>query len=332
MKLLISKLLLFFKLIRYPNLLIMAATMYLMQYALLKPMIEAAKYEMQMSSLSLFLIVFATVCIAAAGYIINDVHDVEIDTHNKSDKVIIGKHFSESTATIWYYVLNVMGILAGVWVSRSLGLNSLSLIYILTAGLLYFYSSTYKDQLLIGNLIIALLTGVVPMLPFLYEIPLLNRAYETDIVNYNASFNDLMQWAWAYAIFAFLLNLIREFVKDTEDFEGDKAYGRTSIPIAAGSKITKWIISSITILFICLVTLGFKMYLLLGEKPIADFILAIYLGVLIISPLLFAIYKTITAQNTSDYRIISQTLKLVMAGGLLFTIVLNIVLNLYYRQ
>ncbi len=44
----------------------------------------------------------------------------------------------------------------------------------------------------------------------------------------------IIYWVGGFAFFAFLTNLIREIIKDIEDFEGDIAYGRNTVPVVIG--------------------------------------------------------------------------------------------------
>ncbi|HCY83090.1 MAG TPA: prenyltransferase, partial [Xanthomarina gelatinilytica] len=88
----------FLNLIRYKNLLLIALVQFLIKYALLDPFLEATNLSITLNLFGFTILVLATLCLAAAGYIINDVYDVEIDKVNRPDRVIVGKSISEKTA------------------------------------------------------------------------------------------------------------------------------------------------------------------------------------------------------------------------------------------
>ncbi len=96
---------------------------------------------------------------------------------------------------------------------------------------MWFYSTTYKREFLLGNFIVALLTALVPFLVLLYELPLLAREYGSQ---FTPMTKYLMIWVLGFSLFAFLLNLVREIVKDAEDLEGDRAYGKRTIAVVWG--------------------------------------------------------------------------------------------------
>ena len=60
----------------------------------------------------------------------------------------------------------------------------------------------------------------------------------------------LVYWVATYAGFAFMVNLIREIIKDMEDFEGDAVFGRRTVPIAWGMKTTRWLVIGLIVLVI----------------------------------------------------------------------------------
>ena len=84
----------FIKLIRYPNLLIIVLTQYLFRYAIMIPILNIENIKPAFSDVDFALLVFSTILIAAAGYIINDYFDMRTDRINKPHKMIIGKYFS----------------------------------------------------------------------------------------------------------------------------------------------------------------------------------------------------------------------------------------------
>ncbi|MEC8853937.1 MAG: UbiA family prenyltransferase, partial [Bacteroidota bacterium] len=103
----------FFRLVRYRNLIIVIITQYFIRFALTSQFLEIPA----LSSLQFLLFVFTTVLITAAGYIINDIYDVETDSINKKGKLIIGKIIKAKTAIIWYSVFNLIALALGVYLA-----------------------------------------------------------------------------------------------------------------------------------------------------------------------------------------------------------------------
>ncbi len=126
------------KLIRYPNLLIIILTQYLLGYGIIRPMMLQQHVDPPLGHFNFALLVCITVLIAAAGYIINDAFDVNTDRQNKPGKNMLEEKISSNTAFVVYYVLNGMAILAGFYLAWMAGSFQLGLIFPAIAGLLWF--------------------------------------------------------------------------------------------------------------------------------------------------------------------------------------------------
>ncbi len=229
----------FLNLIRFQNLLLIALVQYLIRYCLIAPMVHFSNLELQLSHFDFFLLCLSTVMIAAAGYIINDYFDTRIDSVNKPDKVIVGRSIKRRVAMGAHLVISFLAIAIAFYLARKVGMYKLGFIHVLSAGFLWFYSTDFKKQLLIGNLVVAMLAALVPLIVGLYEIPLLIKKYREVLVETSANFNFIFYFVAAYSGFSFLSTFVREVVKDMEDFSGDKEFGRNTIPIALGIKTAK---------------------------------------------------------------------------------------------
>ncbi|MFC2152625.1 geranylgeranylglycerol-phosphate geranylgeranyltransferase [Bacteroidota bacterium] len=312
----------FLRLIRFKNLLIIILTQYLMRWSIIKPILEIYEFKLQFSELNFFYLVMATVFITAAGYVINDYFDTKTDLVNRPETVILGRLLNRRWAIILHVVFNTIGIGLGAYISFYIGLPFLTIVFILVTGILWFYSTTYKRQFLVGNIIVSFLTALVPLMVILFEIPLLNKEYGLLMRELRADFTHIIMWVSAFALFAFLLTMIREIIKDVEDFEGDRAYGRKTMPIVLGV-----INSKIIIVTFILTTLFSLLYLYF--RFLKDSITLIYFIVFLIIPLLILVYKIIIAENKKDYHRASNLSKLIMLAGILYAIVANyIIVNL----
>jgi 4-hydroxybenzoate polyprenyltransferase len=304
--------------------------MVLMRYAVLAPVIskigvilikgsgEEIPMSLQFPWYDFILLVAATVFLTAGGYVINDYFDIKTDLINKG-KVIVGTKIPRRKAMMWHSILNIAGVAAGFFISYKAGYIWLGTMFLVVSGLLYFYSASYKRQFLIGNIIVALLTAMVPMLVVFYEWPALYKYYTINAIRL-PRINFIIYWVGGFAFFAFLTNLIREIIKDIEDFEGDTAYGRNTVPVVIGVLSSK-------IVSICLIMATIIMLYLAWHFFVNDTITLIYLTVAIVLPLFFVIYKLLVSTEKKQLHSASRIMKIVMLTGVLYSVVVKIILT-----
>lgn len=289
----------YLRLIRFENLIFIALVQIFIRYGLFQPF----GIDVTLSLLEFALLVVATLCIAAAGNIINDIYDVEIDKINKPNKVLIGKSISEKSANGLFILFNVVGVGIGFYLSNLIGRPGFSAIFVAFSSLLYIYASYLKGILVIGNLVISFLVAmsliIVPLFDLLPAITPQNQASQSYIFKIVLDF----------AIFAFIINFIREIVKDLQDINGDKKGGTNTLPIAIGRKRTT-IVASILGMFLTFYVI-FYMY----ENLYNQQILMLYFLVGIVGPLLYFCIKAWSAENSKDFGILSTILKIVMFTG-----------------
>ncbi|MCE5345902.1 MAG: geranylgeranylglycerol-phosphate geranylgeranyltransferase [Bacteroidales bacterium] len=320
----------FLNLIRWKNLLIVILTMILMRYAILEPVLskigvilrqapgEEVPMVLQFPWYDFMLLVAATVLIAAGGYVINDYFDIKTDLINKGT-VIVGTKIPRRIAMMWHNVFNITGISVGFYISWKAGYVWLGALFFVVSGLLYFYSASYKRQFLIGNLVVAILTAMVPLLVVVYEWPALYKYYIVNALTL-PDINIVLYWVGGFAFFAFLTTLTREIIKDIEDFEGDIAYGRNTVPIVIGVLSAK--IVSVILVIITITLLYLTWYFFIN-----DTITLIYLSVAIVLPLLYIIYQVIISSNRKQLHKASSIMKVVMLTGILYSVVVKVILT-----
>lgn len=320
----------FLNLIRWQNLLMVILTMILMRYAVIAPLIgkigvvlsdgngDTIPMTLQFPWFDFLLLVFATVCLTAGGYVINDYFDIKTDLINKG-KVIVGTKVPRRQAMMWHNLLNIAGVALGFYISYIAGYIWLGALFLVVSGLLYFYSASYKRQFLIGNIIVALLTAMVPMLVVFYEWPSLYKYYAVNAVTV-PEFNFIVYWVGGFALFAFLSNLIREIIKDIEDFEGDVAYGRNTIPVVIGILSAK--IVSVSLILITIILLYLTWYFFIN-----DTITLLYITLAIVIPLLFVVYKLFKSSERKQLHSASSMVKIVMITGVLYSVVVKVILT-----
>jgi len=320
----------FLNLIRWPNLLMVILTMVLMRYAVLAPLISKimvtlingngneTPMSLQFPWYDFIILVAATVFITAGGYVINDYFDIKTDLINKG-KVIVGTKIPRRKAMMWHNIFNILGVSAGFYISYKAGYIWLGSLFLIVSGLLYFYSASYKRQFLIGNIIVAFLTAMVPMLVVFFEWPALYRYYTLNAVTL-PPINILVYWVGGFGIFAFLINLTREIIKDIEDFEGDIAYGRNTVPVVIGVLAAK-------IVSVCLIIITVIMLYLAWHFFINDTITLVYISSAVVLPLLFVIYKIVRSNEKKELHNASSMVKVVMITGVLYSVVVKVILT-----
>lgn len=228
---------------------------------------------------------FACIFVAAGGYIINDIFDIETDQINKPEKLILSKHISLKSARIFYAILTAIGIGSGFLVGLGMGILCLVL-----AVLLYFYSSDLKGEMLQGNLLIAMMAGMV--------------VYVSSRGVYNVSNTYFAE----YASIAFFITMVREIIKDIEDIEGDKAHDYETYPVVKGIQKSK----NLSLVFL-VITLGIIALLYIQA---ANILFTIFMSIFIIPALIYVAYLIFKAKEKSEFRKISNWLKTTIFLGL----------------
>jgi len=316
----------FLRLIRFPNLVVIALTQYAIRYGIIFPFLLQADLSFYLPESTFALLVLATVMIAAAGYIINDYFDIKLDYLNRPDQLVLGKSIKRRHAMVLHIFINAIGIAIAGYVAYSIGHPMLILFQFVSAALLWYYSVSFKKQVLIGNLIIASLTALVPFTAGYYEVAVMfdnlpdltgspqNVRLIENLASLLFSIKFLLYWIIGYSLFAFLLTFVREIVKDIEDIEGDKAFDCKTLPIVLGIPVAK----KVATVFATLTLLGLlllEVIQLMGK----DWISFTYFFILLTLPILWVIYRIFKADKKKHYFIISQAIKIIMLFGILYT-------------
>ena len=271
----------FLKLIRLPNLLIVFLAQFMAAYFLVNPYDSLLPY---FTDNDLWLLIISTLLITAAGYIINDYYDVKIDLINKPQRVLVGHSFKRRVALLLHSIFNLVAVAIGFALSYTIGLINL-----IATFCLWLYSNQLKRLPLVGNLMVAMLTGA--------SIALVGVLYGENEFLVNT-----------YALFSMGITLIREIVKDMEDLKGDSTHGCKTLPIIWGYRKTKNFIYFISILFVASL---FWLATLLGNTVLIYYFL-------FLSPVfIFFIYKLYRADTTRAYLFLSNYCKMIMLSVIL---------------
>jgi 4-hydroxybenzoate polyprenyltransferase len=265
------------------------------------------------------LLVLATVLIAAGGYVINDIFDQETDQVNKPEKAIIGKHISESKAYTIYASLTITGVACGFVLANSVSHPNFAVLFVLIATLLYFYASSLKQIVVVGNIVVAALLAFSVIIIGIFDI--VPNTFDINRAQMGLAFSILFD----YAKFAFIINLVREIIKDIEDINGDNSQGIRTLPIIIGTKKT------VIISFILLLIPTLYLFYYINDNLFANdlYYSIFYLLALVIAPIIFCLIKIINAKEKSDFHFISQLLKWIIFFGILSVAVIT--LNIKYN-
>ena len=294
----------FLRLVRLPNLFFIALSQVLFQLCIYHPLYKSAVPAND--TLHFIFLLLASLLIAAAGYIINDYFDINIDEVNKPHRMVVDKLINRRWAIAWHFMLSISGIILTVLALPILQKWYLILGNIFCVALLWFYSTNFKRKLLTGNVIVSLLTAWTFFIIFFSKVSLADAVGAGNTNHYK-----FFRLTVLYAGFAFIISLIREAIKDMEDMEGDAKYGCKTMPIVWGLNATKvyvavWLIVLIAVLIVVQVyILQFRWWL-----PIAYGIAAIIFPLMVV---LFKLKKSVTVKH---FHQLSAITKLVMFTGI----------------
>lgn len=293
----------YLKLIRFQNLIMLALMQLLFRYGFL----NYQSIPLALNDWQYLLLVFATVMIAAGGYVINNIMDQATDNYNKPNQVVVGKGISETNAYNVYFLVTVLGVGSGFYLSNVIAKPGFAAIFIIISATLYLYATTLKQLLLIGNFVVALLLAFSVIIIGIFDLfPVINPENK-------AVMRGLFSILLDYALFAFLINFIREIVKDMEDVNGDHKQRMNTLPIAIGLKLTSKVVFILSLIALIMVIYYIKNYFLPNDLHLAT----LYALTCIVSPLIYFVIKIDHAKNKKDFHRLSTILKLIILFGLL---------------
>jgi 4-hydroxybenzoate polyprenyltransferase len=300
----------FLKLIRIENLVIMILTQCCIQYVVLNDFIQYTAFNSTLFSISLL----STTLIAAAGYIINDYFDVKTDKINRPETVVLDVTIKRRWAMLLHIIFSVIGLLLGLYLALKCHHVKIVAFQLLSILLLWFYSTHFKKQLLVGNLVVSLLTAAIPLLPFIYDFYFMTEVNPFVLDVFKPILKPLFYSVIAFSVFAFLTSFTREVIKDMEDYKGDVQTGCKTMPIVWGM-----VTSKVVTFFLVIITIGCLFLVCLHYFKSQHFVPLYYILGLIILPLISIVLITMSAKSSKDFKIASLLLKFVMLSGIAFT-------------
>ena len=296
----------YLKLIRFQNLLMLAFMQLVFRYLFLKQ----SYVDLALTDFNYILLIFATVCIAAGGYVINNIMDQDTDEIAKPQNRVVGVSISETVAYNWYIGLTIVGVGIGFYLSNVIYKPTFASMFILVATLLYMYATSFKQIPVLGNVVVALMLSTSIIIIGLFDI--LPAIDVDNRFRMKEAFGILMH----YSIFAFIINLIREIVKDLEDMDGDYQSGINTLPNAIGIQKTKIIVGVLTI-----ISIGILAYYVNSNLFELDYVVY-YAMILIVGPLIYFGVKLLNATTKKEFHHLSLVLKIILFFGILSVVVI----------
>jgi 4-hydroxybenzoate polyprenyltransferase len=306
----------FLNLVRYKNLIIIILLQCLLRYGLLIPVLHHYGVSPELSHIKFGLLVLATVLLAASGYVINNYFDVSIDRINRPDNVVVGRKISRRMALLLHVIFTITGVFIGLFLAYITRKENYALMFIVIPGLLWYYSTTLKKQVLVGNLAIAMLTALVPFVVVSLEFATLGRVHG-EVILHSKACSTAWFWTAGFAFFAFISTLMRELIKDMEDIEGDQETGCHTLPVEMGIEYSRTIVLILTIASI----ISLWIILILVPHLRKSYIAWGYFLLFLTIPYIILGYKIIKSKDRKDFHQTSNLSKIIMLMGILFIFV-----------
>jgi 4-hydroxybenzoate polyprenyltransferase len=304
----------FLKLIRYKNLLMVLLTMVLTKYALL----DSIFIQIPERDYQFLILTISVLFIMAGGYIINDIYDLEIDKINKPSKVFIDNIISKKNAWKAYISLTFVGLLFGFYLSFFEGSKSNSFYFSLIILLLFVYSKYLKKTFILGNLTISYCLSMVIYITYIFtsEDIIYSESLKKYIV-YKINHHDILGPILTYSLFAFITTLIREIIKDIEDINGDLKLNAKTLPIVIGINRASMVAIFFTVILLIFIIIILSIFRY-------DITFSTYIILFIILPLLYFLYKLLSAESKKDFSKLSNQMKVIMLFGILSMLLFTI--------
>lgn len=239
----------------------------------------------------IFLAAFVAAIVLASGNIYNDITDIEIDKINRPDRPLPSGKIKSNEAYILYFFFTAIAVVCSFFLE-----SIASIIVLFSILLLIIYSKILKRIPILGNFTIALLAGLV----FIFGGVVVDNPAAAIIP----------------AVFAFLINLIREIVKDMEDVDGDKKVGIKTFPIAFGYQKSKYLI-----LILSFILILFTLYPFITKIYKIEYFVIVM--VFVNSLIIYCLKILFQDQSVKNLRKVSNLLKISMVIGL-FAIYLGV--------
>ena len=275
----IYKFLSLFSVVRGYNILTLVAAQYLAAIFIFSP---NKSLRTVLFDIDLLFIVIATICVVAAGYIINNFYDAKMDLINRPVKSTLDNFVKQETILKLYFFLNFLGFGFGFLISWRAAL--FFAVYIFS---IWFYSHKLKKFAFTGLISASMLTILPFFAVFIY-------------------FKNFSKVIFVQAVFLFLVIMVRELIKDLENIKGAFASNYTTFPVVYGERKTKQLS-----LFLLVLTV-FPVGVLLRYPAIG--LMRYYFYFAVVSFFFIGLYLWKSSQK-AHYRILHNSMKILLFIG-----------------
>lgn len=230
--------------------------------------------------------IFVVMSFTAAANAFNDYRDLETDKINRTNRPLPRGDLAPETALI----LSILLFMIGTGISFTINTGAFIIAAVVALPLMVVYSLWLKGTILIGNMIVAVIIG----LSFVFA---------------GALFGELDRMIMP-SLLAFGFTMVREFIKDMADADGDRAAGFITFPVKFGIEKSARIAIFLTVLLMALLVAPYFMNIY-SEK----YLVAAFLGIGI--PLSYIISLLVKSPSSNNCHTASQILKASVFLGLL---------------
>ncbi|ALU75702.1 geranylgeranylglycerol-phosphate geranylgeranyltransferase [Tenacibaculum finnmarkense genomovar finnmarkense] len=278
-KIIVKKLFSLLSVVRGYNILVLIAAQYLAAIFIFS---DQKSIKPVLFDWHLLYLVIATICVVAAGYIINNFYDKNADKINRPIKTSLDSYVKQETKLSLYFFLNFTGFGFGLLVSWRAAF--FFAVYIFS---IWLYSHKLKKHPFTGLISVTTLT----ILPFFVLF---------------VHYKNFSKVIFVHAIFLFLIILIRELIKNLENIKGAIINNYNTFPVKYGEKNTKKLI--ILLMFLTLAPIC-----ILFNYPAIEYMkYYFYLAAFV---LIFIGFYTWKASKTNQYRLLHNILKVLLLIG-----------------
>jgi geranylgeranylglycerol-phosphate geranylgeranyltransferase len=192
--------------------------------------------------------------LTAAGNVMNDYFDLEIDRINKPKRAIPSGQISLISAAWWAVILSVIGLVLSLFLDLVMAMIAAGILVLLVA-----YSWRLKHTFLLGNVAV----GFMSAMTVVYGGMAVGNVQSTIVL--------------AFVILLFIF--CREILKTIEDYEGDRLLGARTVAVVLGKvsalrlffglallvialSLLPWLLNTVSIIYPILVIPGVNLVLL----------------------------------------------------------------------
>lgn len=303
------------RLMRLPNLLVIVTIPLLMYHFVLTPVLAQYSLDPAMPVSDFYLLLLSVFFIGAGGYVINDYFDLRIDEINLPLTRVVGRSLTKKQAMVFYQILTAVGMLFGVLLCLKTRSLTNFLVYVMFLGLLWFYSSSYKRQFILGNFIVAFVVGMIPFTVGLFELRYMSLSYEpSPDVDFIATL--VLAWMGVFSVMAFLWTFIYEVVKDMDTEKGDREMECHTFPVVLGFKNTKILVS------VCLVVaLAVSAYFVFFLSPLEGSLGWRYFACAMVVTAGYFLYSLLKSSTRMDYRLAANLAKALLVVSMGYALI-----------